>query len=222
MPESIRSFGVTSAPAARMISDAGAGGVLGPAASRQVTPTARPFSMHDALDRARCSLSVSRGSSLSGSMKAWAALRALAAAVGELVEADAALGRAVEIAGEGLAHRLHRLDKPARDVVDMPGIGYQQRPVAVVHVRRASGCCPRCAGNGQHGLPVPGRALVVAAQDARPTRRSRRAGRACRPARSPTTRRRARCPAECRGPGRPDAPAARCGGRSCTCCRRSA
>ena len=69
MPESIRIFGVISAPAVTTMSPRARAVWAVPEASAQVTPVARPFSISIRRTRA-WSLSVSRGSSFSSSMKA--------------------------------------------------------------------------------------------------------------------------------------------------------
>ena len=67
MPESMRSFGVTSAPAVRTMSERERAVWAWPFSSAQVTPVARPFSISILRTRAR-SLTVRRGSDFSGSM----------------------------------------------------------------------------------------------------------------------------------------------------------
>src|SRR5271168_3665036 len=132
-----------------------------------------------------------------------------AVSVHELVEADAALMRAVEVVVVGHAERLHALHEPARDIIDMAGVGDEQRTRGAVTLVEQPVVALHAAKVRQHIRPCPPpdcrslRAKTLATPD------SRRAGRAYRPARSPTSRRLARCLAGYRASARSDGPAAR-------------
>ena len=76
MPDSIKSWGVTSEPAATMTSPSTAARRCTPAASRQVTPTARPFSI-SMRSTLQCRRMVRLGSPSSGVRNAYAALPVL-------------------------------------------------------------------------------------------------------------------------------------------------
>ena len=89
---------------------------------------------------------------------------ALPAPVHELVEADAPLPRPVEVVVVGLAHRLDALHEPARDVVDVAGIGDQQRPLRPVPLVVEPVVALHAAEVRQHIVPGPARIVVVAAQ----------------------------------------------------------
>ena len=108
---------------------------------------------------------------------------ALSAPVHELVEADAALRRAVEVVVERLAERLHGLHEPARQVVDMAGVGDQQRTVGAVPLVVQPVVALHAAKMRQHVVPAPAGIVIVAAQQLVPFIVVRRDGRACRPAR---------------------------------------
>ena len=84
--------------------------------------------------------------------------------VHELVEADAALMRAVEVVVVRHAERLHGLHEPARDIIDMAGVGDEQRTRGAVTLVKQPIVALHAAKVRQHIRPCPARIVVLSAQ----------------------------------------------------------
>ena len=163
-PDSISSCGVTSAPAATITSPS----------ARAVCSAPARVAVGDAdraavLDRrcgatARCRRIVRFGIALQRREERVGRAAALPAPVHELIEADAALRRPVEIVVEGSPSALHALHEPARDVVDVAGVGDQQRPVGAVPLVVQPVVALHAAEMRQHVGPAPAGIVVLAAQ----------------------------------------------------------
>ena len=89
---------------------------------------------------------------------------ALAAPVHELIEADAALMGAVEVLVVGLAERLNALHEPAREIVDMAGVGDEQRTVGAMALVEQPVVSLHVAKVRQHIRPSPAGIVVLSPQ----------------------------------------------------------